>query len=172
MAEVISVAVAGNASLAERARPLDTALAAHFPSRHVLVRCISSADHPQLEKEQLIERITETGTDRYDSTRLQVGHEFYGKWTIDFFATEVWPGRDSVFPEILKDFAVGAVEDRGHSVEIDLVLIYDPDLCEMVAGIYEGEHTSDAFVFASPARKAEALLAILVVNSRTSAAGQ
>lgn len=164
MAEVISVVVPGNASLTERARALDTALAAHFPGRHVLVRCISSADHPELGREELIDRIIETGTDRYDSTRRQVADEFYGKWTIDFFATEVWPGRDSVFSNILSDFAVGAIEDRGHSVEIDLILIYDPDLCEMVAGIYEGEHISDAFVFASPARKAEALLGFLVVG--------
>ena len=172
MAEVISVAVADNAPIAERARALDAAVAAHFPGRRVLVRCISSADHPQLGREQLIDRIIEMGTDRYDPTRLQVGHEFYGKWTIDFFATEARPGQDSVFQEILNDFAVGAVEDRGHSVEIDLVLIYDRDLCEMVAGIYESEHTSDAFIFASPARKEEALLAILVVSPRTSPAGQ
>ena len=50
MAEVISVAVADHASLAERARAPDTALATHLLSRRVLIRCISSFDHPELEE--------------------------------------------------------------------------------------------------------------------------
>lgn len=164
MAEVVSVAVGANASLITRAAALDAALAADFGRRRVLVRCISSADHPELRREDLVKLIIETGTGRYDSARLPVGHEFYGQWNIDFFATEVQSGRGAVFAEILKDFAVGAVEDRGHAVEIDLVLIYDRDLCEMVSGIYAGEHASDAFVFTSPERKAEALLGILTVD--------
>lgn len=129
------------------AETLDAAIRAELAGQHVLLRCISSLDHPGLSKAELVDQIVRIGTDKYDRDREAVGRDYYARWAIDFFATEVEvDAGTAVFAEILRDFEEGALEGRGHSVRVDIVLVYRA-ACRMVEGVYDGQTESDAFCF-------------------------
>ncbi|MCL0138145.1 hypothetical protein M2T37_28090, partial [Klebsiella pneumoniae] len=54
-------------------------------AKNYLLRVISSSDH-DLSKDQLIDLIQKTGSDRYDKTRKQMFDGFYSQYNVDFFA--------------------------------------------------------------------------------------
>lgn len=133
--------------------------------KEVLVRGIGSQDHPGKTKAELLQHILKTGTDKYDDSKKMIGHDYYKKWNIDFFATPVKTTKSKeTFLEILKDFRESAVKDRGYAVEIDLVLIYDSKKCSMVRNVYEGHENSDAYTFRQGIRKQDALLGVIEIT--------
>jgi hypothetical protein len=147
------------------AKLLNQTLIEHFNHQAVLIRCISSDDHPAKTKAELLQHILATGTDKYDDAKKMVGHDFYEKWDPDFFALKVdVDDSTDIFTEILDDFTHGAIEDRGHLVSIDLVLIYDPEQCEMIPNVYKGESESDLFTYRRPLHKRDALKALIEFN--------
>jgi len=146
-------------------KQLDNTLVERFYKQAVLIRCIGSQDHQTKSKDELLEYIIETGTDRYDLSRKAVGHDYYKKWAPDFFAIKVKVEKTTaIFNEILDDFNQGAIADRGYSVNIDLILIYESSKCEMVKNVYEGQSESDLFTFKEPGSKSNALLAVIVIQ--------
>jgi hypothetical protein len=66
--------------------------------------------------------------------------------------------------EVFGDFYEGAVVDRGYSVRIDIVLVYDPEQLEMIPIQYaEDDIGEDAWKFKSPSHKRKALKGIVIV---------
>lgn len=110
-----------------------------------LIRLISSADH-NIPRNELVKIIEKTGTDRYDSGRKHIFHDFYGKHDFDFFA-----GKSSI--DTLEDDIKEAVKllpsrtkgDRGYEVKPDIVIIYDGDKCIELDGVYDYKSGSDCF---------------------------
>ena len=55
-----------------------------------LIRLISSKDH-DISRDELVEIIRRTGTDRYDADRKHIFYDHYGKHDFDFFAEKSNP---------------------------------------------------------------------------------
>lgn len=150
----------------ELASLLSETLTQYFAKQTLLIRCIGSQDHSTKTKPELIQHVLKTGTDKYDDAKQVVGHDFYKKWNPDFFALPVKVTETTnIFDEILTDFKHGAIEDRGYSVSVDLVLLYDPEQCEMITDVYEGQSESDLFIFKNPEQKQQALRAVIDIQS-------
>jgi len=116
---------------------VDSVIKRNFPDGHYLIRAIGKDDHPNLTSVQLVEVITKTGTDKYKLDRKSVAHEDFANYDYDIQAEkfEIRDGKiiledfskvRSLFGEIVYDFYENAPHDRGYSVRIDLLLIYDP----------------------------------------------
>lgn len=68
---------------------LDNLLEKNFHSKSVVIRCISTQDHPGKTLGDLAGIVLETGTDKYDPSRKGIGYHVgsdQGKH-IDFFGT-------------------------------------------------------------------------------------
>lgn len=149
---------------------LDSLLTEHFQSKSVVIRCISTQDHPGKTLGELADIVLKTGTDKYDINRRGVGYNVgsdQGKH-IDFFGTpaKITEHADIFTLELLNDFYHGAQGDRGYHLRIDLVMIYDPKKLTIVEHLYgEDVEESDGFVFKNPDHKADALLGIIKVLS-------
>lgn len=113
-----------------------------FSDRWIAIRAISLKDHPELNREQLIEKIKKCGTDRYDSSRKGVHHELDDQFNIELHAIAMHITSDSVecphyagdrcstgssVGELLLDCFDGAKVDRGYPLRIDAILIYSLD---------------------------------------------
>jgi hypothetical protein len=110
-----------------------------------LIRLISSADH-DISHAELVDIIKKTGTDRYDSGRKHIFHDFYGKHDFDFFAEK--SSIETLEADINK--AVNLLPsrtkgDRGYEVKPDIVIIYDGDKCIELDGVYDYKSGSDCF---------------------------
>lgn len=115
--------------------------------KQYIVRLISSQDHT-VSKQELIQTIRETGTDRYDKDHKQIFDYFYGPHKVDFFGI-------AVSKDDLEDFIITEVETFGHKtmgdrntfIRPDICIIYDSGKCEMVKNVYEDKVDSDCFRF-------------------------
>lgn len=112
-----------------------------------LLRVLSSKDH-DMNRDDLIKKIKELGTDRYDSARKQVFDDFYGKHRVDFFATEVDEKElEAELIDMVKKFPDRTFGDRGVAVVPDIAIIYDASKCKMIDGVYDYKEGSDCFQF-------------------------
>lgn len=145
---------------------LDSLLKQNFMDKEVVVRCIGSQDHPNLSLDQLVDIITETGTDKYDTARMGVGYEeFVHKGIqVDFYGEEVKVTEDMDFmAQQIWEMHHSAIGDRGYGVHVDLVLIYDEAQLNMVMNLYSHHSTSDGYVFKNQSDKRQALLGVIKV---------
>lgn len=114
-----------------------------------LIRLISSNDH-NISRDELVEIIRSTGTDKYDKNRKHVFYNFYGKHDFDFFA-----GKSSVktlekdIEEAVKLLPSRTKGDRGYEVNPDIIIIYDSSKCNELDGVYDYKSGSDCFKFIS-----------------------
>jgi hypothetical protein len=134
--------------------------------KNVVIRCIGSQDHPGISLDELTNIIVQTGTDKYDATRMGVGYkEFVNKGIqIDLYGVPVKVTKDTVvMGQAIWEMHHSAVGDRGFSVHVDLILIYDAEQLDMVMNLYDFHPTSDGIVFKDPANKKAALLGIIKV---------
>ncbi len=112
-----------------------------------LIRLISSEDH-DISRDELVNIIRKTGTDRYDRRRKHIFFDFYGKHDFDFFA-----GRSSTesleedIKEAVRLFPERTKGDRGNAVHPDIVIIYDSSKCTELDGVYDYKSGSDCFKF-------------------------
>lgn len=146
---------------------VDQALKENFEGHTIIVRGISSAAHPGLSLEGLIQVIKDQGTDRYDPTRAGDRYENIKGKHIDLFAfrRKVTP-RMELFKDISWGFYHGANAIHGAPVRIDLLTIYDASQLKAVVHQYEGRDDikRDGFVFKNPEDKAAALLGIMKIE--------
>ena len=113
----------------------------------VIVRLVSSEDHA-LSHDELVTQIRTLGTDRYDPDKTPIFNDFYVKHKIDFFGTmEEEDGLGAKLVHLKKEFAEKTLGDRGRLVTPDIAILYKPDQCEMIHGVYEGLIMSDCFRF-------------------------
>ena len=148
-------------------RKLDSLIKKFFFGKKVCIRALGSQDH-QLSKDELIERIIKSGTDKYDLQRKSFWHEWnvYKDKRIDLFACFKEITEDFHFMhEVISDFYEGALADRGYAVYVDILLLYDPERLEMIPIQYaEDDIGEDAWRFKFPQQKKEALLAVIKIN--------
>jgi hypothetical protein len=161
---------------------LDPLIEAHFPERWIAIRGIGLVDHPGWALDDLVATIRELGTDRYDPQRKGVHEDFYQ------FPVDVWAGPclvsnglhayeqegPSVMAELVDHFYGGTKADRGYSIRLDIILIYDLDQLEPISlqrtpdgpvplPVPRLPTESYAFNFKHPEQKRNALLGIVKI---------
>jgi len=110
-----------------------------------LIRLVSSSDH-DISRDKLVEITKRTGTDKYDSKREHIFHEYYGKHNFDFFAGK--SNSDTLEADIEEAVRLlpGRTKgDRGYEVNPDIVIIYDGDKCTELDGVYDYKSGSDCY---------------------------
>lgn len=147
-------------------RKLDDLLKQHFLGKKVVIRCIGSQDHPGLSLDELTATVVRTGTDKYDPNRMGVGYEeFISKGIrVDFYGVDTEVTKDTkIMAQAVWEMHHSAIGDRGFSVHVDLVLIYDAEQLDMVMNLYSHHPTSDGFVFKDQSNKQTALLGVIKI---------
>lgn len=146
---------------------VDDELRKHFMGQTVVVRGISSVDHPGKTVNELVEIIQRDGTDRYDPNRKGDRYENIQGRHIDFFAfrRKVTP-RMQLFKAISWGFYHGSIEIHGKPTRIDILTIYDATRLKALLHQYEGrsDKKRDGFVFRDPQHKSQALIGILCIR--------
>jgi hypothetical protein len=160
---------------------VDQKIEEHLPDGKYIVRAIGSSDHPQLTREELIEKITELGTDKYDPNRTAVANEDFQDYDYDIQAGtfEIKDGKivedqenecKTLFGTTIYNFYKNAPFDRGHSVRIDILLIYDPSKLEFakkkstIPDSFKKGLELYLYKFKEPANKKEALVSIVNIR--------
>ena len=147
---------------------LDDLLRKNFLGKKVVIRCIGSQDHPEINLGKLVNIIIKTGTDKYDANRMGVGYEEFVRKGIhvDFYGEPIEITKDTaVMSQQIWEMHHSAIGDRGYGVHVDLVLIYDAEQLDMVMNLYSFHPTSDGFTFRNPAKKQSALLGVIKILS-------
>ena len=148
---------------------IDRFIETHFPGKRMALRGLYMADHPTLSRTELIDIIQILGTDRYDPNRKGMHHEWYAPYGVDIHAiagevTDKLRALDdpdyiaapSFFGEFLMDFYESARAERGYSLRIDILIVYDLDQLLAVP-----EDDPKGYTFKHPDRKPEALLGVI-----------
>lgn len=150
-------------------RKLDNLLMTHFQGRRLAIRSIGLVDHPGWTLDALVATILERGTDKYDSQREGL---YYARDEV----SDIWAGpclvtqdglksqenlEGSVMGEVTLLFYEGALADRGYSVRLDIVMLYDLDKLQPVNAHVPEECYE--FAFKHPDRKQEALLGVIKI---------
>jgi hypothetical protein len=151
-------------------RKLDTLIMTHFPGRRLAIRCIGLVNHPERTLDALVSTILELGTDKYDPHRegLYYSHDEVSH----IFATACLVTEEglqsheehlegSLMAEITLLYYEGALADRGYSVRLDIVMLYDLDQLQPVNDQLPEECYE--FAFKHPDRKPEALLGVIKI---------
>lgn len=148
---------------------IDCFIERHFPGCRMALRGIYLGDHPHFSRAELVATILERGTDRYDPNRKSIHHDWYEQRGVEVHAVacevtdklrglgdEDYIAAPSFSGEFIADFYESALAERGYSLRLDLLIVYDLD--HLVA-VPEG--ASMSFAFKHPDRKREALMAIV-----------
>ena len=145
---------------------VDAVIRRHFQGRAAGLRYLGLQDHPGMSLQQLPDVILTEGTDRYDPERqMSVAHDWYVGFGVELFVGRVQVD-DSMeyFAEVSKLFVEGARVDRGYSVRVDLITVYDLDQLECIPiehGPGDIEDCGHRFKF--PERKAESVLGVVQI---------
>lgn len=147
---------------------LDSWIKQNYLGKRLAIRAVSSDEHPNLSREELIEIILRDGTDRYDANRKGDRYENVEGKHIDLFALPVDPVQQEseMFEHMIRSFYHWPLKERGYPVRIDIIIIYDLDQLDEVEHRYEGrdEIKRDGFVFKNPDNKPTAILGILLID--------
>lgn len=147
-------------------KTIDNALKKYFLNKSIAIRCISMSDHTEKSVDDLINIIQTTGTDRYDPQRkMSVAHDFYTEKGVEIFATPVTVTHTMILMnEVIKDFYEGALQDRGYSLKIDLIIIYDISQLQIIPIQYEDGIGEESFKFKHSDKKNEAVMGIITLS--------
>lgn len=144
---------------------IDEVIKEQFKNYRIALRYLSLQDHQSLTADELINIINRTGTDKYDPERkMSVAHDFYSEKGVEMFAVPIPKFSDLDSMGVIKDFYEGALVDRGYSLRIDLVVVYDLDQLESIPIQYDDGVGEDAFKFKYPENKADAVLGFVKVT--------
>lgn len=117
-------------------KKVDKIIETNFLDGKYILRAVSSSDHPKKSLEKLTKTILKTGTDKYDPKRKSVGHDEFNGYDYDIQAGTIEIKKSKLiipkkykyateFGDIIWHFYEHALLDRGYSVRIDLLMIYD-----------------------------------------------
>jgi hypothetical protein len=148
---------------------LDRVIESHFAGKELVLRAVGLVDHPGLTLEELLTIIREQGTDRYDPDREGLYYGTHCPGNVRLHALECrvtdrlrsphYEGErcpsGSVMGEVVADFYGGARIDRGYSVRLDVLMLYDLAHMETL-----GECL---YRFRDPVRKQDALLGLIAI---------
>ena len=150
---------------------VDAVMREHFDVSKIVVRAISSLDHPQYSLDELAQQILDKGTDKYDPGRQGVAHEEFEPYRADFHCGPFSIDGDepSFFGGVMKHFYEDAPVDRGYPLRIDLLLVYDQSQLVPAQKVDRDKPSarprleSYLFRFRWPERKKEALLGLVKI---------
>lgn len=146
---------------------LDKFIKEHFYGKEIILRCISVADHDEKSIEEVINLIQKTGTDKYDPSKKSFWHNWdvYKDKGFDIFASKVKVDENFHFgEETFELFYEGAVADRGYSVKLDIIMVYDPEHMEMIPVHFSETDIEETWKFKFSEKKPEALLGIIEIT--------
>jgi len=158
---------------------VDQLILSNFPNGRYLFRAVGMVDHPNLTINEFASIILKLGYDKYDPKRKSVRHDEFSRYDYDI-QVEGFEIRDSkiildeffkhnsLFGECTYNFRVGAPQDRGYPVRIDLLLIYDAKKLVKArrkpgAKAIEPGLVNYLYKFKSSQHKADALLGIIKI---------
>jgi hypothetical protein len=161
-------------------RKVDGEIEKHLPDGKYVYRALGLDDHPGRPLDELVTIIVASGTDKYDPLRKGVCHEQFCVYDFDIHARlfEIKGAKiviesedrvPSLFGDTIYDFYEHAPLDRGHSVRIDLLVLYDPDKMETAKLISPAgprvRHELEKYLykFRDPSNKQGALLGIVKI---------
>lgn len=146
---------------------VDDCLRAHFMGETLIIRGLSSEDHPDISINELIDIIKKFGTDRYDPKRIGDRYENIQNKHIDFFAfRRKITSRTQLFKDLSWGFYHGSIAIHGKPKRLDLLTIYDAKKLKAVVHQYEGRDDikRDGFAFKNPNNKLDALRGIIKIE--------
>lgn len=145
---------------------IDNLLRQNFMGRRVVIRGVASSEH-DISTDELIEKIKQIGTDRYDPERTGDRYENVQGKPIDLFGfpATISNGR-GVGSDLIYGFYHSAIGVHGRAMRIDVVIVYDATKLAEVPHQYHGvnEMKRDGFVFNDPKRKVDAVLGVIQIN--------
>jgi hypothetical protein len=142
---------------------VDDSLRQYFEGQTLIVRGISSAEHPGKSAEDIINIIKKTGTDRYNPEKMGDRYENIQKKQIDLFAfRRKITRRTRLFKDLSWGFYHGSLAIHGRPTRLDILIVYDSNQLQAVLHQYEGRKDTkrDGFVFKNPSDKPSAVKAI------------
>jgi len=150
---------------------IDRVIEENFNGKEVAIRALSIADHPNYNLDELVQVILGGGTDKYDPVRKGVAHEEFEPYRPDIQASFGVVGKDlsGEGADIIKKFYENAPLDRGYSLRIDILVIYDLNQlvrAEKMDKDKPGVHPRlepYLFRFKDPEHKPRALLGIIKI---------
>lgn len=149
-------------------KKVDDVLKRHFLNRRVILRTLSSQEHPDKSIEDLIKIIKAIGHDRYDPNIKGDRYKNREGKHIDIFGWDLEITEDGEYlANFMEPFYFWPLSQDKESQRLDIVIIYDPAHLEMVEHTYEGRETEvkrDGFVFKYPDKKDEAILGIIRIR--------
>jgi hypothetical protein len=153
-------------------KQVDKVIKQSFNVGSIVVRAISSTDHSEYSIDKLIKIIFETGTDKYDPIRKGVAHEEFEPYKADLQAEtfEIDEKVGSFFGGVMRKFYENALIDRGYSIRIDLLLVYDISQLVQAEKIDQDKPSIESrfekylFRFKDPSKKAQALLGVIKIK--------
>ena len=152
---------------------MDRFIVQRFVGRRIGLRAVFLDDHPDLSRAQLVEKILEVGTDRYDPRRRGMHHDVYAPVGVELhvvtFAVtdglealedDDYKAAPSPMGEFMMDFFESALGEpgRGYSMRMDVLLVFDLD--RLVALPPE---EPCGYAFKDPDNKTAALLGVVNV---------
>lgn len=117
-------------------KKVDKILEQEFSDGKYILRAIGADDHPNLTVDELVSTIIQAGTDKYDPNRKAICHDEFSGYDYDIQAGTFEIKNSKIiipksykykteFGDIIWHFYEHAPFDRGYSVRIDLLLIFD-----------------------------------------------
>lgn len=146
---------------------IDDEVKKQFLGKTVVLRGIASSEHPGKTVDELVDIISKTGTDKYDTERKGDRYENIENKHIDLFGVLASVAEDSEMSKvIIWGFYHSAKEVHGYPVRIDIIIIYDASQLEQISHQYEGREDikDDGFTFKDLNNKAQAVLGIIKIT--------
>lgn len=161
-------------------RKIDKIIEQNFPDGKYIIRAIGADNHPNLSLNELVKIILKSGTDRYDSKREAVCHKEFSMYDYEIHAgtmkikdSKIVPNKEdkykTIFGGFIYNFYENAPLDRGYSVRIDLLLIYDANKLEpakLINSKFKKVRPAIEkclYKFKNPKKKKEALIGIIKI---------
>ncbi len=144
-------------------RKIDNALMNNFSGDEILLRGIGSSEH-NIDREELIQTIITTGTDRYDEARRGDRYENVDNKHIDLFAFEETVHEHmNLGWQVIYGFYHSAISVHGRPTKIDILTIYDASYFDVVEHRYHGrtDIKTDGFAFKDGVEKSNAVIGII-----------
>jgi hypothetical protein len=136
----------------------------HFSGKKIVLRGLDSGEHPDLVVDELVDRIAQHGTDRYDSGKGGRGYSKHDEIELFGIQYDVDNGERTV-KTLVRKFHEANAEKRGVPVKMDVYMVYDADYLENIPATKEGKPVIDQFKFKDPKKKKDALKAIIKLTS-------
>ena len=163
-------------------KKVDKLIEKNFKDGKYVVRAIGSQDHPNLSVNELVLIIQKTGTDKYDLKRKEVCHKEFSMYNHDMHAGKIEIKNFKLvipksykykteFGDFVYHFYEHALLDRGYSVKVDILIIYDAKKLEKAKKVknkkprWSKKSTERClYKFKDSKNKKEALVGIIVIK--------